>query len=114
MQYRQFSQNTGLYLVGIFSLLMTGCASSLYVEQVSEGNYLVDIYRLPDVETAEQRWQEEINTICNGQIRNQEVTITMETFGGANCNTCAYSSGHKAGTYTAWGKVQCETESFNQ
>jgi hypothetical protein len=99
-----------LCLVVACLLLTAGCASSLYVEPVSEGKYLVDIYRLPDKKTAEQRWREEINAICEGRIAKHDVTITLETYDGPVCNTCEYANRYKVGTYTAWGTVECEAE----
>ena len=90
-------------------LIIAGCVSSpLYIEEVSKGKYLVDIYRLPDRQTAKRRWQEEIIEICKEKILEDNVTITLETEDGPTCEGCGFIKSYKKGTYTAWGTVECQ------
>ena len=91
-------------------MLTAGCASSAYVEKVTKDIYLVDVYRLPDKQSARLGWQEKINEICKGNVLKDDVTITLETHDRPNCESCGFRKSSKIGTYTAWGKVQCQPE----
>ena len=100
--------NFRLYLICACVLLTVGCASSLYVEQVAKQKYLVEIYNLADSQTANLRWQEKTDEICNGNVLKDNVTITLETHDGPDCESCGLIKSYKKGTYSARGTVECQ------